>query len=293
MRNTREYIKFILSMVIWGTNGLLVANLALDTTEIVLIRTFLGALVLLIIVLATKSFNFDDLKADLVPATVGGIALGLNWMLLFAGYRTAGVGLSTLTYYCGPIIVLALSPVLFKEKLTGAKIAAIAAVAVGMVLITGDITPGSEVAKGIFFSAGAAVLYASIIISGKNIKRLSGLNCSLYELSLSFVVVIIFLLAKGTKLPVIPQKNELVYALIIGLVNTGFAYYLYFSSLQKLPGQTVALICYVDPLTSLFVSAVFLNEVLAAPQIVGAVLIMGGAMLGELKFKRKNKLSGG
>ena len=273
-------------MVIFGTNGLIVANISLGSAEIVLMRTFLGSLFLLAIVLVKRSFSFAELKADLIPATIGGAALGLNWVLLFSAYRSAGVGLSTLTYYCGPIIVLALSPVLFREKLTWNKLLAIAAVAVGMFCITGDIEPGSDVQTGILFGGGAALLYASLIVANKRVKRLSGLNCAMYELIVAFFVVLIYLLASNVKLPVIPAAEDIVWVLVIGLVNTGLAYYLYFSSLQKLPGQTVALVCYIDPLTALLISGAFLGEKLLGVQIAGAVLILGGACLGELKFKK-------
>ena len=286
MSRSKSLIFFIASMVIFGTNGLIVANISLGSAEIVLMRTFLGSLFLLAVVLVKRSFSFADLKADLIPATIGGAALGLNWVLLFSAYRSAGVGLSTLTYYCGPIIVLALSPVLFREKLTWNKLLAIAAVAVGMFCITGDIEPGSDVQTGILFGGGAALLYASLIVANKRVKRLSGLNCAMYELIVAFFVVLIYLLASNVKLPVIPAAEDIVWVLAIGLVNTGLAYYLYFSSLQKLPGQTVALVCYIDPLTALLVSGAFLGEKLLGVQIAGAVLILGGACLGELKFKK-------
>ena len=286
MNRSKYLILFVASMVIFGTNGLIVANISLGSAEIVLMRTFLGSLFLLAIVLVKRSFSFADLKADLIPATIGGAALGLNWVLLFSAYRSAGVGLSTLTYYCGPIIVLALSPVLFREKLTWNKLLAIAAVAVGMFCITGDIEPGSDVQTGILFGGGAALLYASLIVANNRVKRLSGLNCAMYELIVAFFVVLIYLLASNVKLPVIPAAEDIVWVLAIGLVNTGLAYYLYFSSLQKLPGQTVALVCYIDPLTALLVSGAFLGEKLLGVQIAGAVLILGGACLGELKFKK-------
>ena len=286
MSRSKSLIFFIASMVIFGTNGLIVANISLGSAEIVLMRTFLGSLFLLAVVLVKRSFSFADLKADLVPATMGGAALGLNWVLLFSAYRSAGVGLSTLTYYCGPIIVLALSPVLFREKLTWNKLLAIAAVAVGMFCITGDIEPGSDVQTGILFGGGAALLYASLIVANKRVKRLSGLNCAMYERIVAFCVVLIYLVASNVKLPVIPAAEDIVWVLVIGLVNTGLAYYLYFSSLQKLPGQTVALVCYIDPLTALLVSGAFLGEKLLGVQIAGAVLILGGACLGELKFKK-------
>ena len=282
MSRSKYLVFFIISLVIFGTNGLLVANISLESAEIVLMRTFLGFIFLLAVVLIKRCFSFADLRADIVPATVGGAALGLNWVLLFGAYRYAGVSIATLTYYCGPMIVLALSPLIFKEKFTKSKLLAIAAVAVGMVCITGNVSLG----------AGAALLYSLIIIVTKNVKHMSGLNCAFYELFISFLVMVLYLVIDGTPLPVIPKSGDISFVLIIGFVNTGLAYYLYFSSLQKLPAQTSALVSYIDPLTALIVSALFLGEKLSAVQLVGAVLILGGACLGELKPAGSKRLSG-
>lgn len=138
---------------------------------------------------------------------------------------------------------------------------------------------------GLLMGAGAAALYALIIIVTKRITHMSGLNCSAYELFISFIVMVLYLLVSGVKLPVIPAADDTVNVLIIGFVNTGLAYYMYFSALQKLPAQTSALISYIEPLTALIVSAAFLGEKLGAVQLLGAVLILGGACLGELKIK--------
>jgi len=66
-------------------------------------------------------------------------------------------------------------------------------------------------------------------------------------------------------------------------VNTALAYLLYFSGLQKLSGTSVALLSYVDPVSALLLSAVLLHESMTPLQLFGAVLILGGAILGELR----------
>ena len=70
-------------------------------------------------------------------------------------------------------------------------------------------------------------------------------------------------------------------------MNTGLAYVLYFSGLQKLPAQSVALISYIDPVSALVFSALLLHETMTPVQIIGAVLIIGGAILGELKAQKR------
>jgi drug/metabolite transporter (DMT)-like permease len=74
----------------------------------------------------------------------------------------------------------------------------------------------------------------------------------------------------------------------LGVVNTGIACYLYFSSIHELPAQSVAICSYIDPLSALIFSAIMLNEQLSAVQIVGAILILGGAAFSELYHYKKS-----
>lgn len=282
-----DYVKFIGAMLIFGTNGLLVMHISLSSAQIVLTRTFLGSLVLLIAVLAKKEFSLKQYKFDLLPVLISGVCLGANWVFLFEAYRYASVSIGTLVYYCGPIVVMALSPVVFKERLTWNKLTAIAVVVAGMVCITGVAGASSSSGRGILCAGLAALLYATLIISNKFIKHVSGLSSTLAQLVIGcFVILTYLLIIGGFPFSIAPGK-ELIYVLILGIVNSGFACFLYFSSMQQLPGQTVALCCYVDPLSAVVFSALFLGERMTTVQIAGAVLILGGALFGEMKFAKK------
>ena len=275
------YGMYILSMLIFGTNGLLVAHISLQSSQIVLLRTLIGGALLTVIVLLRGGFDRKAVRADLPMILLGGTALGLNWVALFAAYRLLNVSLATLIYYIGPILVLLFSPLIFREKLTGTKIAAVAIVAVGLVCISGSILVGGMNPVGLAAAAASALFYAALIIFNKRITHTEGLQTAAIELDIAFAVVLIYcLLTVGFPRS---QPSDLPYIAVIGIVNTGLAYLLYFSGLQKLPGQSVALISYVDPVSALFFSALFLHEKLTLIQVVGAVLIIGGAMLGEMK----------
>ena len=106
------------------------------------------------------------------------------------------------------------------------------------------------------------------------------------ELDVAFLVVLAYVLLT-VGLPR-PAASDLPYIAVIGLVNTALAYLLYFSGLQKLPGQSVALISYADPVSALLFSAVLLHETMTPVQTLGAVLIIGGAMFGELRRRDKS-----
>lgn len=81
--------------------------------------------------------------------------------------------------------------------------------------------------------------------------------------------------------------------IFLGVVNSGLACYLYFSSMNRLPAQSVAICSYLDPLSALLFSAVFLGERLRLLQLLGAALILGGAAFAELLGARRQAAAQG
>lgn len=109
----------------------------------------------------------------------------------------------------------------------------------------------------------------------------------MYQLIISFLTVAAFMQTKQSlSLPSVWQN--LFPVLILGIVNTGIGCYFYFSSITKLPAGSVAICGYLEPLSALIFSAFFLREHLTGIQLLGAVLIIGGAMYGELMGKKKS-----
>ena len=74
-------------------------------------------------------------------------------------------------------------------------------------------------------------------------------------------------------------------------MNTGFGCWCYFSAIGSLPVQTVAVCGYLEPLSAVIFSELLLHERLTPPQIVGACLIIGGALFTECVHRRKAKES--
>lgn len=285
MNNKNKYLSYgsyILSLILFGTNGIYVANISLRGSQIVLLRSLIGGILLTVLILLKGGFNKKNIKKEFILLLLGGIALGLNWIALFEAYKILNVSLATLIYYVGPIIVLLFSPILFKEKLTKNKIISIVLVAIGLICITGSIVIKGMNIIGLLVAILSALLYAGLIVFNKHIVSTSGIQTAAIELDIAFAIVFIYSLFT-TGLPVIIGR-DLPYILGIGIINTGLAYCLYFTGLQKLSGQSVALISYLDPVSTLVLSAIFLHESMTPVQIIGAVLIIGGAIFGE---KRK------
>ncbi|MBR5047771.1 MAG: DMT family transporter, partial [Eubacterium sp.] len=100
------------------------------------------------------------------------------------------------------------------------------------------------------------------------------------------VVLIPYLLVTEDMSAVQMSSETIVLVLIVGIVHTGLAYLLYFGSMRGIRAQTIALLSYIDPVTALILSAVILHESLSLSGAVGAVMILGAALLSEVEFKK-------
>ena len=277
----KSFLKYIAALFLFGSNGIVASYIALSSYEIVLLRTFIGSLLLIAIyMLSKRKLIFYQNKKHLLALAISGMAMGTSWMFLYEAYAQIGVGISSLLYYCGPVIVMALSPVLFKERLSPLKLTGFAAVLAGVFLVNGNILNGSANTFGIFCGIMSAVMYAFMVIFNKKATAITGLENSMLQLLISFLTVAIFVGFKQGFALQIPASSVLP-VLFLGLVNTGLGCYLYFSSIGDLPVQTVAICGYLEPLSAVVFSMVILTETMLPLQILGAVLIVGGAVLAE------------
>lgn len=277
----KSYSKYLLSVLLFGSNGLVASQIALDSYEIVLMRTMLGSLLLITVYLWMKGkFIFLKHKKQMLFPIISGVALGASWMFLYEAYGEIGVSVASLAYYCGPVIVMILSPFLFKEKLTWPKIVGFLSVLCGVIFVSGQAFQSGNMRWGLFCGGMSAILYATMVIFNKKTTHITGLENSMMQLIFGFLTVAVFItLKQGFTMNI--QGGDWPWILILGFLNTGVGCYLYFSSIGKLPVQTVAICGYLEPLAAVVLSVIVLKESLSLIQGVGIVLILGGAVFGE------------
>lgn len=282
-------MKYIVALLLFGLNGIVASYISLNSYEIVLSRTLIGSLFLIIIfVFDKKKIKFWENKRHLFFLIISGAAMGAGWMFLYEAYNLIGVSVATLAYYSGPVIVISLSSIVFREKITAVKIIGFISVVLGMICVNGAELLSNGLSWGLICGVLSAFMYCFMIIFNKKAKDINGLENAMCQLMVSCIVVAIFTLFthKGA---VYISKESVLPILILGIVNTGIGCYLYFSSIQKLSAQTVSICGYFEPLSALVFSAVFLKERLTVVQIVGSILILSGAAFSEL-YRNNNIL---
>lgn len=282
MKNSKNYIKYFAALLMFGMNGIVASYIAMSSYEIVLTRTLIGSLLLIFIFIFTmQKVHLLDNKKHFLFLVISGIAMGTSWMFLYEAYRQIGVGIASLAYYCGPVIIMILSPILFHEKLTWQKAIGFLGVLVGMFCVNLQELNAGMAIWGLFCGIMSAVMYAFMVIYNKKAKSITGLENSMWQLIISFLIVAVFVIIKqGFSINIEP--NSILPILILGIFNTGIGCYFYFSSIGNLPVQTVAICGYLEPLSAVILSVLFLSESMGLVQIIGAALIIGGAAFVEL-----------
>lgn len=277
----RAFLCYLFSLLLFGSNGIVASFIALDSSQIVLLRTMIGsALLILIFFLGPGTLHIRTQKKQFACLCLSGMAMGASWMFLYEAYARIGVSIASLLYYCGPVLVMALSPILFREKLTAGKLLGFAAVLAGVFLVNGGASTQGADPLGIACGLLSAVLYAVMVIFNKQAAAITGLENSMIQLFVSFLTAAVCVgCRQGFAMNL--QPGSLLPILFLGLVNTGIGCYCYFSSIGRLPVQTVAICGYLEPLSAVVFSLLFLHEAMNPAQVLGASCILGGVAFSE------------
>ena len=288
---SKANMAFVLSMVIFGTIGIFRRYIPLPSGLIAFSRGLIGMLFLLAFVtLRGIRLSKENIRRNGWKLLLSGAFLGFNWILLFEAYRYTSVAVATLCYYMAPILVVLVSPLLFGESLGGRKLLCVVVALVGMVLVSGVVDSGfseGDNLKGVLLGLGAAVLYASVVLMNKKITGISSYEKTIVQLGTAAAVILPYTLLTESVDPQAWTLRAVLCLVLVGIVHTGVAYALYFGAVSDMKAQTAALFSYLDPVVAIVLSALLLGEPMTLAVGIGAVLVLGAALLCEMELGKK------
>jgi RarD protein len=285
----KSTIQFILSMIIFGTIGLVVRFIDLSASETALLSSSIGCLFLLAVFYKKgKTFSLTYIRKFAGILVLSAIALAGNWIFLYQSYDYTTLANATLGYYFAPVFVMMLSPVVLKEPLSAKKILCIVIALIGLLFIVGN---GFQAAKihdllGITFGLLAGAFYAALMLINKFIKDFDRLELTIIQLALTAVILLPYVLATEGLTILSMSANSIPFILFLGIVNTGIGFWLYFAGMEKLKGQTIAMLSYVDPFVAIIISGLILLEPFTMLQIIGGLLLLGATFVSEIQLKK-------
>ncbi|MBO4360993.1 MAG: EamA family transporter, partial [Eubacteriaceae bacterium] len=237
------YMQFILSMVIVGTIGVFRRYIPVSSVFLAFTRGTLGALSLA----AFVKFRGQKIRCGMdhgkmIRLIINGAVIGVNWIFLFEAFRFTTVAVATLCYYLQPTILILVSPLFFREKLTGRKMFFALTALVGMVLVSGILKGGAlqtDSFKGVLFGLAAAVLYTAAIIGNKKVTGVDPFEKTIVQLASAALVLVPYILLTEDIAGIQLSPGTIVLILIVGVIHTGLVYLLYFGSMERMSAQAV------------------------------------------------------
>lgn len=283
----KSYLMVITAMLIWGSSGVFRRYIPVPSDFLAFLRGVLGSLFMLCLILYYKKTGMNRIPAKTVGMLLlAGAMYGFNWIFFFEAINYTTVPIATLCYYMQPALVILLSPLFLQEKLTRGEIVVLCLTTTGMVLVSG-ITETESVdvnqLKGVIFGLSAGLLYALNAIINKRISQINTYHKTFIQLTGAVITLIPYLFIADGWRPIPTDGLTIISVLILGIVHTGIAFALYFASMKTLSAPSVALCGYIDPISALFLSALVLDETLTVTGVLGAVLIIGTAVVSEIK----------
>ena len=287
MFNLSPTTKYLIAVIIYGTIGFFLHFVEASSEFVVLCRGLIGSLFIGLVMLLKKDMpDINAIKKNLKMIVLSGVALGLNWVFLFAGYKYA-VSIASLCNYTAPIMVVLISTIIYKLKLNRNQILCIIGSFVGIVMISGifDTNSGIDI-KAMIYGLLAAIGFVVLVLCNKKIKDIKPLDKTITQLFVSALTVLPYVFLNNG-FPTHLDNKSLLIVLMLGVVHTGIAYIFYFNSIDVLEVNKVAILGYIEPVLSILTGAFIFNEKLSIFGIIGAILILSSALINELLENKK------
>ena len=288
--NAMGMTKLIGSMLIFGTVGVVVRNVAFPSSCVAMVRGFFGAAILLLVMFLSKTRpNMKAIKNNALLLIVSGVFIGINWILLFESFRFTTVATATLCYYMAPVFVVVASPFILKAKVPLFKWVCVILALLGMVLVSEpwSMGVGQNEGLGILLALGAALFYASVTLLNKKMKDISAYDTTFVQLISASLVITPYVFLVDDITAEMFDPTSIILVALLGIVHTGLAYAMYFGSVKALPADTVALFSYIDPIVAVLLSALLLGEAMTVFGIIGASLIVVSTLISEVAHPKK------
>ncbi len=281
---------------IWGTLGFFAKLLYAEDVSfeaLVAVRASVGWAAMLLFLLLTRRLRslqiaWRDLLF-LVP--LGFVGVGAFYLLYFFTVRESTVGTAAILLYSSPAFVVVLAWIFLKEPLGFSRILALGLTFGGIFLVVGGYDPSTLEVSLLVLATGllSGLTYGLYSIFGKPVAgRLEPAVILSYALGIGAVLLV---LAALPTLHTLAGLSSGSYALLLMLatVHTALAFGLYTAGLQRLDAGQAAIVATVEPVVAGTVGVALLGEELTAPKLMGAVLVLAGAALAQIRLRKASR----
>ncbi|WP_158057104.1 DMT family transporter [Halorussus halophilus] len=261
-----------------GVLGKLATAAGLSIPTVLAFR-FLLASAIVWVVLATRG-QLKLLRGRALAVGFGLGALGYAVMsgLFFWGLEFMTAGLVGVVLYTYPVFVVGFAAMRLGESVTRRKVVALVAALAGVALVTGADTAGAD-PRGIGIVLLAAVVYASYITASRAaLDTVEPPVLTAHVLPAAAVAYLVFGTVSGN-LGVPATDYQWAIVVAIAAVATAIPIFTFFAGLRRIGASRASIVSTAEPVVTLLLGAVILDEPITGATVVGAGLVLAGVLL--------------
>jgi|ETNmetMinimDraft_2_1059921.scaffolds.fasta_scaffold66496_1 drug/metabolite transporter (DMT)-like permease len=280
MKETNKGALYIvLSMVIFGTNGLFVKHLSQNygiSPISIVFQFFLipAAILSLFFLFKDRSvFKIDRVLWFILLFAVIDI---IHVFFYLQAFINTTISNAVLTHYTAPIFLAIFAPLIIKENINKKIIYALITGTIGIFFIMyGNFSIQSQDFIGILFGLASGLMYAFAIIIIKIIsKKTSIYRMRIYHSIIGAVILIPIVantnLFESIKMDPIILIIFLFYSVLLGVIGI----LLHWNGIKMLSSHKAGILGYVEPLFATIFAIIFLSEIPSLNTILGGLLIL-------------------
>lgn len=288
----------IVGALLFSTKAIIVkkafADVKADALTLLTLRMIFSLpfyLVAAFVISSNKSNKKMTAKEWLVVIILGTAGYYLSSLLDFLGLQYISAGLERLILFLYPTFVVLINAFLFKEKIKGKVIWALALSYLGIAIAyIGELqidTGNPDFYWGSFLILLCSVTFAIYIAgSGYIIPRIGASKFTSYALLFSTAGVFIHYIIRGNYEPLQKSVDLWWYGILLALVATVIPTFLLSSATKKIGASNVAIISSIGPVSTILQAHFILGESIFFEQIIGTAMILAGILLLSLKNKK-------
>ncbi len=225
-------------------------------------------------------------------AAIGCIGYYVSSLLDFLGLQYVSAGIERLILFIYPTLVLLISAVIFKTKVSRQQWLAILLTYAGLVIaFWGEIefvTPGPTFALGATLIFCCAITFAVYIVgSGRLIPYIGASKFNSYAMCFACAAVIIHYLIVGKESLFELEPRIYFYSVIMAVVSTVIPSYLVSIGINRIGSGNAAIVGSVGPISTILQAYFVLGEPILVLQIAGTIMILAGILMVSRKSEPK------
>jgi drug/metabolite transporter (DMT)-like permease len=264
----------------------------IDTVSVITLRMLLSLpfFILTALWLARRENNVKLSTQDWLKISgLGIVSYYVSSMLDFLGLQYLTAALERLILFTYPTMVLILSAIFLKKKITPPQYLALILTYIGIILIF-LFDKGMGEQKNLWLGASliftCAFTYSIYVIgTGEMVHRIGSVKFTCYAMLAATVPVLVQSLFYNGMAIFHFQKEVYVLSVWLAIIATVIPIFLIVEGIRLVGAGNSSIIGFAGPVSTIFMGYIFLDETISPIQLLGTTIVLGGVFLISWKGK--------